>query len=1065
MKPLKLTMQAFGSYVKPGTIDFEKPEQNLFLITGDTGAGKTTIFDAIVFALYGEASSGTNKKSGNELQSQYAKPELDPFVELTFSEGDGASRQVYTVRRTPRHIRPLKRGTGTKEEKETVSLILPDQTEFSQNKKETDEKLVEILGLTKGQFMQVAMIAQGEFMELLRAKSDEKKVIFRKLFNTEPYQKIVEELGQRRKEKQQEIAVIRTECQTEAGHIEIPEQYERADIVQEIKEKVIRSEQFLVTDMEQLLEELEQLCAYLQEKQQEIKAQLQAAEQERNQAQEKFAKAEQLLQVYQQLEQAKTVLDECKAEAEQMQKQELLTGQIRSAYEIQSGFKRLQDSMQLIENTEKELQNCEQQQPELLKNVQEAAEQEKTAGAEQQKQNAAYNRVAERVNQALETFRKIADVTAQIQKKEAEQKSAEQEAKQAEEKQKQLESQIQQWKAQEEAKKDAPTNLAYWENQKKEAEALAEEVQEAKKLHAESTKQKKIVEAEQKEFSDASKNYQEAHGRYETMRQIFFNMQAGLLAKEQLKPGQPCPVCGSVEHPAPCELAEEHSEITREKLDEMSLEIEKLRAEQETCALRAHAAGALAEEKELIAKNAVEKLFGHMQDSLQENPEMMELALAEAVVDASQKELELEGKELLADVKLLEKVQNQLQNAEAEKVQLEEALQKAKVHQQSVQTELESSRAVLKNLTGLLTFASKEEAERELECVNGAKMQADEAYAKAAKLTEQARQTLDQVQALEHRYREELPKLVEARRQRQTEYKALLTERDLTEEKWQELTQKYTAKDAEMFQQEINVYKEKLARAQGIYTSAKEQIGEQPKPDLEAIMQKREEAENQLQNLRNEQEQWNQYTRTDCAAYDILKPKMENRAQILAQHQRINELYNRLAGNVSGSRMDLETFVQRQYLEKILYAANRRFLEMSAGQFELRMYDLEKAGEGRNHGLDLMVYSAVTGKVREVRTLSGGESFMAALSLALGMADQIQESSAAIHLDVMFIDEGFGSLDENSRNQAVRVLQEMAGGSKLIGIISHVTELKQEIDDQLIVSKDENGSHVRWQIS
>ena len=1065
MKPLKLTMQAFGSYVKPGTIDFEKPEQNLFLITGDTGAGKTTIFDAIVFALYGEASSGANKKSGNELQSQYAKPDLDPFVELTFSEGDGANRQVYTVRRTPRHIRPLKRGTGTKEEKETVSLILPDQTEFSQNKKETDEKLVEILGLTKGQFMQVAMIAQGEFMELLRAKSDEKKVIFRKLFNTEPYQKIVEELGQRRKAKQQEIAVIRTECQTEAGHIEIPENYERSEIMREIKEKVICSERFLVTDMEQLLEELEQLCAYLQEKQQEIKAQVQAAEQERNQAQEKFAKAEQLLQAYQQLEQAKEVLDECKAQAEQMQKQEILTGQIRSAYEIQSGFRRFRDSVQLFENTKKELKSCEQQLPELLKNAQETAEQEKEATVEQQKQNAGYSRVAERVNQALETFQKIAEVTAQIQKKEAEQKFAEQEAKQAEEKQKQLATQILQWKAQVDAKKDAPTKLAYWENQKKEAEALAEEVQEAKKLHAESVKQKKVVEAAQKTFSEASKSYQEAHGRYENMRQIFFNMQAGLIAKEQLKPGMPCPVCGSVEHPAPCELAEEHSEITREKLDEMSLEIEKLRAEQEACASKAHAAGALAEEKEQIAKNAVEKLFGHMQDSLKEIPETMELALAEAVVDASQKELESEGKELLADVKLLEKVQNQLQNAEAEKVQLEESLQKAKEHQQSVQTELESNRAIVKNLNGSLTFASKEAAERELESVKGAKIQADEAYAKAAKLTEQARQTLNQVQALEHRYREELPKLVEARRQRQTEYDALLAERDLTEEKWQELTQAYTTKDAEIFQQEINAYKEKMARAQGIYASAKEQIREQPKPDLEAIGQKCEEAANQLQYLRKEQEQWNLYIRTDCATYEILKPKMENRAQILAQHQRINELYNRLAGNVSGSRMDLETFVQRQYLEKILYAANRRFLEMSAGQFELRMFDLEKAGEGRNHGLDLMVYSAVTGKVREVRTLSGGESFMAALSLALGMADQIQESSAAIHLDVMFIDEGFGSLDENSRNQAVRVLQEMVGGSKLIGIISHVTELKQEIDDQLIVSKDENGSHVRWQIS
>ena len=138
---------------------------------------------------------------------------------------------------------------------------------------------------------------------------------------------------------------------------------------------------------------------------------------------------------------------------------------------------------------------------------------------------------------------------------------------------------------------------------------------------------------------------------------------------------------------------------------------------------------------------------------------------------------------------------------------------------------------------------------------------------------------------------------------------------------------------------------------------------------------------------------------------------------------------------------------------------------MSAGQYELRMYRLEKAGEGKNHGLDLMVYSIVTGKEREVRTLSGGESFMAALSLALGIADQIQQSCAAIHLDMMFIDEGFGSLDEHSRNQAVKVLQEMAEGSRLIGIISHVTELKQEIEDQLIVNKDENGSRVRWQIS
>ena len=192
---------------------------------------------------------------------------------------------------------------------------------------------------------------------------------------------------------------------------------------------------------------------------------------------------------------------------------------------------------------------------------------------------------------------------------------------------------------------------------------------------------------------------------------------------------------------------------------------------------------------------------------------------------------------------------------------------------------------------------------------------------------------------------------------------------------------------------------------------------------------------------------------------------MEERSEVMHQYEKINGLYQLLSGNRKNSRMDIETYVQRHYLEQILEAANQRFQDMSAGQFELRMCDIDKAGTGKNIGLDLMVYSAVTGKVREVRTLSGGESFMAALSLALGMADQIQESSAAINLDMMFIDEGFGSLDEHSRDQAVKVLQNMAEGEKLIGIISHVTELNQEIEDQLIVTKDDQGSHTRWQIS
>ena len=287
----------------------------------------------------------------------------------------------------------------------------------------------------------------------------------------------------------------------------------------------------------------------------------------------------------------------------------------------------------------------------------------------------------------------------------------------------------------------------------------------------------------------------------------------------------------------------------------------------------------------------------------------------------------------------------------------------------------------------------------------------------------------------------------------------------MTETEWKELVETYRREASEELQKTVSAYHEKKAAAQAQKDSAQSAIGEEQKPVLEEIQMEKEAAEVEYLKKEKVYNQLCMDEKDDREIYEALASRLEERKAIVEEHARIDVLYRMTSGNVSGSRMDLETYVQRYYLEHILYAANRRFQEMSAGQFELRMYDLEKAGEGKNRGLDLMVYSTVTGKEREVRTLSGGESFMAALSLALGMADQIQQSSAAINLDMMFIDEGFGSLDEHSRNQAVRVLQEMAEGSRLIGIISHVSELKQEIEDQLIVGKDENGSHVKWQIS
>ena len=225
MRPVTLTMQAFGSYGKQTTIDFTRPVQNLFLITGDTGAGKTTIFDAIVFALYGKASSNASKKEGEDLQSQFVTADVEPFVELVFTENEGGEEKLYTVWRSPKHDRMKKRQRGDGDVtgvQEKVELTLPDGRAYPGKIKETNAKLMEIVGLTKEQFMQVAMIAQGEFMELLRADSNKKKEIFRKLFGTGVYAKVVDELDRRQKQYSEQADWIRKSIQAVSGRVQVP---------------------------------------------------------------------------------------------------------------------------------------------------------------------------------------------------------------------------------------------------------------------------------------------------------------------------------------------------------------------------------------------------------------------------------------------------------------------------------------------------------------------------------------------------------------------------------------------------------------------------------------------------------------------------------------------------------------------------------------------------------------------------------------------------------------------------------------------------------------------------
>ena len=324
---------------------------------------------------------------------------------------------------------------------------------------------------------------------------------------------------------------------------------------------------------------------------------------------------------------------------------------------------------------------------------------------------------------------------------------------------------------------------------------------------------------------------------------------------------------------------------------------------------------------------------------------------------------------------------------------------------------------------------------------------------------------MEQTRSLIDRWSREIPRRDRTAAGYEQDYRQALQDAGIEEAEWKELTERFDSKAEQELQESIRSWQQTLNQAQGRFDSAREALAGRPRPDLDKAREELFAAEDTLSSLLDVSSGLQSILTSCQQALRALRPMQQKRLQMVRRDSRLDHLQRMLSGKISGSRMDLETFVQRWYLGRILDMANRRLWDMSAGQYALRMVDEVDAGRGRNRGLDLMVYSTVTGKVREVRTLSGGESFMAALSLALGMADEIRMSSPSVSLDMMFIDEGFGSLDDHSRDQAVRVLEEMAGGSRLIGIISHVSELKSQIEDQLIVTKDEKGSHARWQIS
>lgn len=1076
MKPIKLTMSAFGPYAGKQELDMSQlGETGLYAITGETGAGKTTIFDAIMFALY-DTGSG-DERNGMNLRSKYADKNTETFVELTFRCGG----KEYTVRRSPAQVlRNNKTATNSK-----VKFTMPDGgiiTNRTEVKRQIEE---EIIGVDQGQFSQIVMIAQGEFRKLLRTETKKRKEILRRIFKTKFYDDLTEMLDKACSEKKREYEDTRKEILIALKNMEAGEGSVLAAQMEEIKQ-----EKAVSLRIETALELVDGIVKEGEEQFNAEKVRVEEKEKARDAARKAYEDAESIQKKRDMLKKHREEEEELRRQEEQRKEKkqraeaeqptigalnndittiknqlpnyqklkELEESRTKAELEERSAREDELNTQQRLEQIKTEKQTLTEK-AEKLKDAQERKHQAETALDRLKNEEEKLNRLKERIQQRYAAEEKLKKA------KDAEQNAASSEKK-AKENREKLEKELDEL---------GNTEKAVMEKQHllKETDAERERLKEQWKLLNRWKAAVKALGDALKEYERSRDTAESAQEQANALRRRYNDNIAGVLAKN-MEEGQPCPVCGSVHHPhratmsepislPSVERAEKQAETAKEKENADARNCERKRAD--AYALQDQLAGQLPNVKKEQWEETIKKEAEN--NSERRKKQIDELNRAE---DDDKRAKALREKELPDAKKVHQDACDRLRESELDVTDAETDLNNMKREEKNAAEGLMPegwTESLLKDKIADNRRAQQGQTEEKKKAEEDQAAQ-EKIKSILEKLENEEEQQKDKQS--DCREKAEIKKQEGAGIQRQIEdLKNGLPDQTETEEKARAVIQQKekdkaqlekAIKDAEKEYQDAH---EALIRIQENINTLNGELCDAPESDMEQLEREKDAAQHALADAAERKNALYARLQNNRKQQEELQRKAEEAVCIEREYRMMNNVAETAKGRVNGKpKISLETYVQLEYFDRIIRYANLRLLHMSRGQYELKRRQLPEQGTMGEVGLDLDVIDHYNGSVREVATLSGGESFLASLSLALGMSDLVQASAAsAVRLDTMFVDEGFGSLSGSFLELAMNELIDTAeNGHRLIGIISHVEEVKGRIPHRIEVTKERTGGSI-----